>query len=76
MSEVLVVDWTRCAARGICLDLLADLLSADDWGYPLPRKQNDWRVPVKARERATEAVATCPRRALRIATEARKQPGR
>jgi ferredoxin len=65
MSD-LAVDWTRCAARGACIDLLPDLLAEDDWGYPLARQQGTWKVPVSAEQRAIEAVAVCPRRALAL----------
>ena len=36
-TERLHVDWTACDARGTCLELLPELLEADDWGYPRAR---------------------------------------
>ncbi|MCW2688636.1 MAG: ferredoxin [Mycobacterium sp.] len=35
-SERLHSDWTRCDARGLCVELLPGLLSRDDWAYPTP----------------------------------------
>ena len=31
------IDWTRCDGRGLCAELLPELLDRDDWGYPLSR---------------------------------------
>ena len=37
MSERLVVDWVACDGRGLCVELVPELLTADDWGYPVAR---------------------------------------
>ncbi|MDQ2852953.1 MAG: ferredoxin [Actinomycetota bacterium] len=68
MSTELVIDWTRCEARGVCLDLLPTVLRADDWGYPIGRYPGG-RVPVDvgSYEAAAIAVHECPRLALRLA---------
>ena len=42
------IDWTRCDARGLCTELLPELLTRDDWGYPLSRNGS--------REPGTEAL--------------------
>ena len=31
------VDWTACDGRGLCAELLPELLVEDDWGYPVAR---------------------------------------
>ncbi len=31
------VNWARCDGRGLCTELLPELLDRDDWGYPLAR---------------------------------------
>ena len=31
------IDWTACDGRGLCAELLPELLAEDDWGYPVPR---------------------------------------
>ncbi|WP_347038095.1 hypothetical protein AAHB37_15840 [Glutamicibacter halophytocola] len=34
MSAELNINWTRCQGRGLCLELMADSLDSDPWGYP------------------------------------------
>lgn len=67
MATELVIDWTRCQARGVCLDLLPQLLRPDDWGYPIGRHTGR-TLPIDARtqEDAQTAVRECPRLALRL----------
>ena len=69
MATELVIDWTRCEARGVCLDLLPQLLRPDDWGYPLGRSSGR-TVPIDAHthKNAQTAVHECPRLALRLAS--------
>ena len=31
----IVVDWTACDGRGLCAELLPELVSRDEWGFPL-----------------------------------------
>lgn len=64
-QRVLRVDWTACDRRGVCLELLPELLAADDWGYPLQRRA-DLTVRDGEAADAEEAVALCPRLALRL----------
>lgn len=69
-SATLHIDWTRCQARGACLDLLPDLLRPDDDGYPLaaapPRERSDVPIPRADLPAARDAVALCPRLALTL----------
>jgi ferredoxin len=67
MSTHLDIDWTRCQGRGLCVELLPELLVEDDWGYPEAR-DHDQSLPVpRALQRyAEEAVRDCPRLALRL----------
>jgi len=65
------IDWTRCDARGSCIELLDGRLRADDWGYPIAPgvpavEQSD--VPLRADEldAGRDAVALCPRLALTL----------
>lgn len=61
------IDWTRCDRRGLCVELLPELLDRDDWGYPLVR--NDSHEPdiaVRDMEYAKAAVKRCPRMALQM----------
>ena len=65
------IDWTRCDGRGLCTELLPDLLVRDDWGYPLaagrPAKEQS-NVPLGREDlpAAADAVALCPRLALSL----------
>ena len=56
------VDWPECRARGLCHELLPDLVELDEWGYPLVRGPvtDDLLAEAKA------AVRACPRSALRL----------
>jgi len=70
VTDRLRVDWTRCRARGLCLELLPELLTADDWGYPLSRSgETEPSVPRWLSAHAERAVVECPRLALRISPD-------
>lgn len=56
------VDWPRCEARGICHELLPEVLTLDDWGYPAVRGP----VPDELLGAARTAVRLCPKLALRL----------
>jgi ferredoxin len=61
------IDWTRCDARGLCTELLPQLLTRDDWGYPLSRKgSREAEIPPELNKYARAAVKRCPRLALRL----------
>ena len=65
------IDWTLCDGRGLCTELLPDQLARDEWGYPLARSEkavdrSDVPVPANRIDAATDAVALCPRQALRL----------
>jgi ferredoxin len=62
-DQRVTVDRIRCDGRGICADLIPELIRLDDWGYPII----DGR-PVHSElvEHARRAVANCPVRALRL----------
>ena len=55
----LVVDPVKCDGRGLCAEVLPELIGLDDWGFPM--------VPGGPLEReAAEAVRLCPRLALKL----------
>ena len=61
------VDWTRCDGHGSCAELLPELFTQDDWGFPLSRTgEKDPAVPRALLEHADHAVAACPLMALRL----------
>ena len=62
MSRQLRVDWPACRARGLCHEVLPDLVDLDEWGYPIVRGPVTDDLLADARE----AVRVCPRLALRL----------
>ena len=62
MSRQLRVDWPTCHARGLCHEVLPELVDLDEWGYPLIRGEVTGELVAQARE----AVRMCPRLALRL----------
>ena len=59
----LAVDLIACDGRGLCAELLPELITLDDWGYPLLSGR---AVPAALRGEASAAVQLCPRLALRL----------
>jgi ferredoxin len=59
----IVVDWTACDGRGLCAELLPELITRDEWGFPLIP---DPAVTASVRDHANRAIAACPRLALRL----------
>ena len=67
MGAILEVDRIRCDGHGICAELPPELISVDDWGYPIVKKGP---VPDHLAELARRAVDDCPVLALRLARPA------
>jgi ferredoxin len=61
----LAVDWTACDGRGLCAELLPELIDRDDWGFPLIASD---AVPASLMAHAKRAVGACPMLALRLDT--------
>lgn len=59
----LELDPTACAGYGVCAELLPELVSLDEWGYPLLHGRDVDHVTVA---HAKRAVARCPKLALRL----------
>jgi ferredoxin len=57
------VDFIACDGAGLCAELLPELISRDEWGYPVI---TDPTVPDRLRRHARQAVRLCPKLALRI----------
>jgi ferredoxin len=62
------IDRIRCDGRGLCAELLPELISLDDWGYPILK---DRAVPASVLTHARRAVDACPVLALRLKQAAR-----
>lgn len=57
------IDRIACDGRGLCAELLPELIDLDEWGYPL---MPDPVVPGRLVGHARRAVAACPVLALRL----------
>lgn len=67
MSEhALRVDWPACRARGICHELAPEVIDLDPWGYPIVTGSDSGRIAEEHLQAARDAVAGCPRQALRL----------
>ncbi|MCX2929131.1 ferredoxin [Mycobacterium sp. CVI_P3] len=67
VTQRLHIDWTRCDGRGLCAELLPDVFTRDDWGYPLAHKgSREPAIPPESAKYARAAVKRCPRTALRL----------
>ena len=61
------VDWTACQGRGHCTELVPELLTQDEWGYPRSTDgAKEPEVPAVLLPHARRAVTHCPRLALHL----------
>ena len=72
------VDPIACDGRGLCAELAPELISLDDWGFPIVSGED---IPPDLWADAGEAIRLCPLLALRLdrsrqgETVARKRAG-
>ena len=57
----LMVNPIACSGHGVCAELLPELISLDEWGYPLV---SDKPVPDSLARQAKRTVTDCPALAL------------
>lgn len=57
------VDPIACDGRAVCAEILPELITLDDWGFPIIR---DGPVPDHLHDEAREAIRICPKLALRL----------
>jgi ferredoxin len=57
------VDPIACDGRGLCAEMLPELITPDDWGFPVVSGD---AVPGDLLDDARETVRACPRLALRL----------
>jgi ferredoxin len=63
MSEKLIVNPIECKGNGACAELLPEMISLDEWGYPIIDSQP---IPPALDRDARAAVSACPTLALRL----------
>ena len=64
MTARLRVNPIACSGHGLCAELLPELITLDEWGYPVLADQP---VPARLAKEARRAVTDCPALALRLA---------
>jgi ferredoxin len=62
-SVTIAIDRIACDGRGLCAELLPELIELDDWGYPIVAPGS---VPPHLVEHAKRAVAYCPVLAFKL----------
>jgi ferredoxin len=63
MSEKLLVNPIECEGHGACAELLPELITLDEWGYPIVDKRP---IPPELSALAKRAAEACPTFALLI----------
>ena len=58
------VDPINCHAHGVCAELLPEVISLDEWGYPIVA--GDGELPPELVKTAKSAVQSCPALALSL----------
>ncbi len=62
-GPTLGVNAITCHAHGLCAELLPEMITLDEWGYPL---LNPAPIPAGLLRTARQAAAACPTLALRL----------
>lgn len=63
MSDSLRVNPIACDGHGMCAELLPELVTLDEWGYPIVDRRP---LPPGLERVARKAVAACPVLALKL----------
>ena len=63
MARHLKLNPITCDAHGMCAELLPELITLDDWGYPIIA---DGPIPPELEALAKKACDVCPTLALKI----------
>jgi len=68
-EHTLSVDRIKCDGRGLCAELLPELIRLDDWGYPILTSRT---VPEHLLPLAQRAVEDCPVLAIALRRSERR----
>ena len=63
MTAKLRVNPIACSGHGLCAELLPELITLDEWGFPIV---TDQPVPAGLARKARRAVTDCPALALKL----------
>jgi ferredoxin len=72
MADQIVIDRIRCDGHGMCAELFPEMISLDEWGYPIVKPG---AISTRLVEHARRAKDSCPVLALKLAA-ARAEPAR
>jgi ferredoxin len=64
------VDFIACDGRGLCAEVVPELITLDDWGFPIV---GAGEVPPGLRHQVDEAIRLCPKLALWLDRSGRGQ---
>ena len=67
---LLRINPITCDGHGLCAELLPELISLDDWGYPMPIVAE---VPPRLESHAQRAAQTCPTLAIMLERQRRRR---
>jgi len=80
MADVLskvIVNPIACSGHGVCAELLPELITLDEWGYPVIAEGG--AIPARLARTARRAVTDCPALALLLVprgnSEEAQRPG-
>ena len=59
----LLIDRIKCEGRGLCAELLPELVRLDDWGYPILAAGS---IPEHLMAHVERAVEACPVLAIAV----------
>jgi ferredoxin len=71
VADTLRVNPINCSGHGVCAELLPELITLDEWGYPMIASSP---VPPLLVPEARRAVAACPALALKLMRTAAPRP--
>lgn len=63
----LQVNPIHCHAHGICAELLPEIVTPDEWGYPILTTR---AIPAELLKNARRAAAACPTLAIKLTRSA------
>lgn len=63
MNEKFTINPIQCEGHGACAELLPELITLDEWGYPVI---DQGPIPADTERHARKAVSACPTLALRL----------
>ena len=69
-ERTLQIDRIKCDGRGLCAELLPELVRLDDWGYPILKAGP---IPQHLLPHAERAAESCPVLAIAIRRTALKR---